>query len=112
MTRHFQAPNAERGLLVCLFFILAECRIELDSSSEEYPEKEYTNRRSTLEAFRNRKIPTEAEELTGQELVDYVNSHQSLWKRLVRVNHWVFRQGLNRRRSPIIGPEQNGAHWE
>ncbi|KAK6049632.1 hypothetical protein COOONC_12863, partial [Cooperia oncophora] len=32
------------------------------------------------EAFRNRKIPTEAEELTGQELVDYVNSHQSLWK--------------------------------
>ncbi|PIO65022.1 papain family cysteine protease [Teladorsagia circumcincta] len=35
---------------------------------------------SSLESFRNRKIPTEAEELTGKELIDYVNSHQSLWK--------------------------------
>ncbi|KAK6025605.1 papain family cysteine protease, partial [Ostertagia ostertagi] len=70
----------QRGLLVCLFFVLAECRIKIDLSSEEYPEKDFTNRRSTLESFRNRKIPTEAEELTGRELIDYVNSHQSLWK--------------------------------
>ncbi|XGW03333.1 hypothetical protein V3C99_014936 [Haemonchus contortus] len=71
-----------KGLLVCLFFVLADCRIELDSSSEEYQKegRDFQNRRSTLESFRNRRIPTEAEELTGRELIDYVNSHQSLWR--------------------------------
>ncbi|KIH46857.1 papain family cysteine protease [Ancylostoma duodenale] len=32
------------------------------------------------EAYRNRKIPKEAEELTGRELIDYVNRKQTLWK--------------------------------
>ncbi|VDK17563.1 unnamed protein product [Anisakis simplex] len=36
--------------------------------------------RSVLDEFRDRKISYEAEKLTGQELVDYVNSHQKLWK--------------------------------
>ncbi|VDM77462.1 unnamed protein product [Strongylus vulgaris] len=31
-------------------------------------------------AYRNRRISKQAEELTGQDLVDYVNRKQTLWK--------------------------------
>ncbi|VDK48938.1 unnamed protein product [Gongylonema pulchrum] len=33
-----------------------------------------------IDDYRNAKIAAEAEKLSGQELVDYVNSHQTLWK--------------------------------
>ncbi|VDN23760.1 unnamed protein product [Gongylonema pulchrum] len=33
-----------------------------------------------IDDYRSAKIAPEAEKLSGQELVDYVNSHQTLWK--------------------------------
>ncbi|RCN25847.1 hypothetical protein ANCCAN_28438 [Ancylostoma caninum] len=60
-------------------FALAQARTKIDA--ESYWSSDDDNvRHSTLEAYRNRKIPKEAEELTGRELIDYVNRKQTLWK--------------------------------
>ncbi|MFH4975221.1 hypothetical protein AB6A40_001930 [Gnathostoma spinigerum] len=59
----------------------SESSEENDKSSEEEITQTATesNRISTLEEFRNRRIDPAAADLTGQALVDYVNSHQNLW---------------------------------
>ncbi|KAK6725859.1 hypothetical protein RB195_004279 [Necator americanus] len=52
--------------------------IDVESSSSE--EEQGFVRHSTLESLRNRQISAEAEELTGKDLVDYVNRKQNLWR--------------------------------
>ncbi|KAJ1374494.1 peptidyl-prolyl cis-trans isomerase cpr6 [Parelaphostrongylus tenuis] len=68
-----------RIFLISLFFTFLECRLEIDSS-EDNDDFYISGRRSTLDRFRNRRISTEAEELTGKQLIDYVNKKQNLWK--------------------------------
>uniref|UniRef100_A0A0R3S6G5 Pept_C1 domain-containing protein n=1 Tax=Elaeophora elaphi TaxID=1147741 RepID=A0A0R3S6G5_9BILA len=36
--------------------------------------------RPVIDEFRNTTIPLEAKDLSGQEFIDYINSHQTLWK--------------------------------
>jgi cathepsin B len=55
-------------------------RVADSSESVEFVKRDPPRRVSTLEQFRNRVIPSEAEELEGQELIDYVNNNQKLWK--------------------------------
>ncbi|KJH48538.1 hypothetical protein DICVIV_05334 [Dictyocaulus viviparus] len=73
-----QLGDIMRVFLVSFLVTLSESYI--GSYSSESTEFRSSGRRSTLESFRNRQIPREAEELSGKELVDYVNSKQSLWK--------------------------------
>ncbi|KHJ80676.1 hypothetical protein OESDEN_19646, partial [Oesophagostomum dentatum] len=38
-------------------------------------------------AYRNRQISRQAEELTGEDLIDYVNRKQTLWKAKKHLSH-------------------------
>ncbi|KHN84702.1 Cathepsin B-like cysteine proteinase 6 [Toxocara canis] len=72
-------------LLASLAIVLASAdrRHSFDSSSSEDddgPTRYYGGGRSVLDQFRDRKVSHEAEKLTGQELVDYVNRNQNLWR--------------------------------
>ena len=51
-----------------------------DDTDDSFEFDRNQGRVSVLDQFRNRVIPKEAEELSGQELVDYVNRKQNLWR--------------------------------
>ncbi|CAD6189184.1 unnamed protein product [Caenorhabditis auriculariae] len=63
-------------ILICLLGLAA---IQARTSSEE-DEVLPGPRVSVLERFRNRKISSEAEKMTDDELIDFVNAEQNLWK--------------------------------
>jgi hypothetical protein len=52
-----------------------------ESPSENHPSNNFISRRGfSLCGLRDFRVSKEAEELSGQPLVDYVNSHQNLWR--------------------------------
>jgi cathepsin B len=68
-------------VLLCAFVAVSlASRVADSSESVEFVKRDPPRRVSTLDQFRNRVISSEAEELEGQELIDYVNNNQKLWK--------------------------------
>lgn len=59
-----------------------QSRVEQSSSSDEEEDDQaqtLSQKKLTVDEVLNFKASREAESLTGEELVDYVNSHQNLW---------------------------------
>ncbi|VDO37771.1 unnamed protein product [Onchocerca flexuosa] len=68
-------------LLVSLFY----CAIATLATDSKYPihslwQASKEKKRFVIDEYRNKKIAPEARNLSGQELIDYVNSNQKLWK--------------------------------
>uniref|UniRef100_A0A915ERJ4 Peptidase C1A papain C-terminal domain-containing protein n=1 Tax=Ditylenchus dipsaci TaxID=166011 RepID=A0A915ERJ4_9BILA len=69
-------------VLACLVAVLTSGIAQADSSSSEDDSNQgilLNSNTVSVEQLLNFKAPREAESLTGQELVDYVNRHQNLW---------------------------------
>ncbi|OZC10896.1 papain family cysteine protease [Onchocerca flexuosa] len=80
MCRRSFAP-AMWFLLVSLFY----CAIATLATDSKYPihslwQASKEKKRFVIDEYRNKKIAPEARNLSGQELIDYVNSNQKLWK--------------------------------
>ena len=64
---------------MCLLGTVALAARRDSDSDEDIAPIRQNIRLSTLEKYRNREISREAEELTGDDLIDYVNDKQNLW---------------------------------
>ncbi|VDO12650.1 unnamed protein product, partial [Brugia timori] len=68
--------------LLPLYYLTAVVALVTDpeSSTKSLWQSSKEKKRFVIDKYRNTKIAPEAENLSGQELIDYVNSHQTLWK--------------------------------
>uniref|UniRef100_A0AAF5RTY4 Peptidase C1A papain C-terminal domain-containing protein n=1 Tax=Wuchereria bancrofti TaxID=6293 RepID=A0AAF5RTY4_WUCBA len=67
--------------LLSLYYLAAVALVtDPESSTKSLWQASKEKRRFVIDEYRNTKIAPEAENLSGQELIDYVNSHQTLWK--------------------------------